>query len=461
MSVYDIAYAVGLTLAAPYWLIVPRTRRKVFTAFRDRMGNGPLPVRATGPAVMIHAVSVGELNAAPALIRALGDARPDLHFVISTTTSTGTDRAQELFASDLRVTLIRFPLDFSSAVRRILDNHHPTVVVLMELEVWPNFMAECQRRHIPVVIVNGRLTLSSFRGYRRLRPLTRGMFESLAQVCAQDQTYASRFVEVGTPPDRISVTGTMKFDTAQIGDRVDGDDELARAVGLSPGREPIWVCGSTGPGEELLVLEAYRALRARHPSLRLAIIPRKPERFDEVAAQIIAAGYGLVRRSQPGTPISPDAVVLGDSMGELRKFYSLGDVVFVGRSLVDLGARQHGSDMIEPAALGKAVVVGPFTHNFADAMHQFLAADAICVVQDATGLTAQINRLLNNPSQRAETGQRAREVVKRGQGATGRNLEIILRELGSSAPSPGTPGEGGGEGDFGREKSSDTPQNAP
>jgi 3-deoxy-D-manno-octulosonic-acid transferase len=436
MTLYDFAYAVGLTLAAPYWLIVPRTRRKFFQALRDRMGSSLPPSRGTGPALMIHAVSVGELNAAPALIRALGDARPDLHFVISTTTTTGTDRAKELFSKDSRITLIRFPLDFSSAVRKILDNYRPTVVVLMELEVWPNFMAECKRRNIPVMIVNGRLTLSSFQGYRRLRPLTRSMFASLAHVCAQDQTYASRFIEVGTPPDFISVTGTMKFDTAQVGDRVEGDEQLARAVGLSPGREPIWVCGSTGPGEESFVLQAYRTLRIRHPNLRLAVIPRKPERFDEVAAQIIAAGYGLVRRSQPGGPISSDTVVLGDTMGELRKFYSLADVVFVGRSLVDLGARQHGSDMIEPAALGKPVVVGPFTHNFTDAMHQFLAAEAIRVAQDPAGLTAHVDALLSSPALRADIGQRACQVVQRGQGATAKNLAIILRQLDTALSRP-------------------------
>jgi len=432
MSFYDIAYATGLMLAAPYWLIIPKARRKVLGALRQRMGKSAADSRPDGvpfPSIMIHAVSVGELNATPALISALARTRPELHFVISTTTNTGTDRARELFGTDPRITLIRFPLDFSFAVRRALDEHHPTVVALMELEVWPNFIAECKRRNIPVLIVNGRLTPNSFRGYRRLRPLTRGMFQSLAYVGAQDQTYATRFIQVGTPPDRVFVTGTMKFDTAQIGDRVDGDEELARALGLSPGNEAIWVCGSTGPGEEAIILQSYRTLCARHPGLRLAIIPRHDHRFDEVAAQIVATGVGLVRRSQAGAATSADQVILGDTMGELRKFYSLADVVFVGRSLVDLGPRQHGSDMIEPAALGKAVVVGPFTHNFTDAMHQFLAADAIRVVQDAAGLTATIDALLGNPPQRAQIGRRARDAVQRGQGATAKNLAIILREL--------------------------------
>jgi 3-deoxy-D-manno-octulosonic-acid transferase len=223
----------------------------------------------------------------------------------------------------------------------------------------------------------------------------------------------------------------MKFDTAQIGDRVDGDEQIARDVGLQPGKEPIWVCGSTGPGEETIVLDVYRSLRTRHPTLRLAIIPRKPERFDEVAAQISAAGFKVVRRSHPAAENSPESVILGDTMGELRKFYALASIVFVGRTLVDLGARQHGSDMIEPAALGKAVVIGPFTHNFADAMHQFLAASAMCEVEDGGELQTTIDALLAEPAKAAEIGARAREVVRQAQGATARHVEIILHQLDS------------------------------
>jgi 3-deoxy-D-manno-octulosonic-acid transferase len=433
MTFFDIAYAFGVTLAAPYWLIAPKARRKVLGALRERMGYFPASSPPFGPTVLIHAVSVGELNATPALIKSLAAARPELHFVISTTTNTGADRGREMFANDPRVTLVRFPLDFSSAVRRLLDRFHPAVIVLMELEVWPNFMAQCRRRNIPVIIVNGRLTPDSYHGYRRIGFLTRSMFASLTHVCAQDQVYAKRFIDVGTPADRVSVTGTMKFDTAQIGDRVDGDEQLARDVGLYPGREPIWVCGSTGPGEEAIILGAYRALRTKQPALRLAIIPRKPERFDDVASQIAAAGFNLVRRSQPTGVPAGDAptgpIVLGDTMGELRKFYSVASVVFVGRSLVDLGARQHGSDMIEPAALGKPVVVGPFTYNFADAMHQFISADAMCVVDDAEELQTAVASLLADPARAAEMGTRARDVVRDAQGATARHVEIILREL--------------------------------
>jgi 3-deoxy-D-manno-octulosonic-acid transferase len=453
MTFYDLAYAVGLAAAAPYWLIRPKARRKVLGALSKRMGRAGVGVQPSalrlrleegtgfklqsGPVLMIHAVSVGELNATPQLLGTLAAARPDLQFVISTTTSTGANRARELYGNNDRIALIRFPLDFSCAVRRVLDQYRPTLIALMELEVWPNFVGECQRRHIPVLIINGRLTTSSFRGYRILRPFTAGMFRALARIGAQDATYADRFIAVGARRESVSVTGTMKFDTAQVDQHVEGTDELARAVSLAPGNEPIWVCGSTGPGEEAIVLEVYRAVRAKHPGLRLVIVPRKPERFDDVARQIQAAGLRLVRRSRPGEITAGDAdfppVILGDTMGELRKFYALADVVFVGRSMVDLGPRQHGSDMIEPAALGKAVVVGPFTHNFSEAMSQFLAADAVRVVSDASTLAATIDHLLANREECAALGERARQAVRRGQGATARHAQMILQELDRAA----------------------------
>ncbi len=200
----------------------------------------------------------------------------------------------------------------------------------------------------------------------------------------------------------------MKFDTAEIVDRVDGQDELAAAVGLPAGKQRVWVCGSTGPGEEAMLLPIYRQLLGRFADLRLAIVPRKPERFDEVARLIAADGFGVIRRSKPSPPPSSSAtsIILGDTMGELRKFYALAEVVFVGRTLVDLGHRQHGSDMIEPAALAKPVVVGPFTANFAEAMNYFRQADAMLVVQNAAELKRAIETLLMDPARAGAMGLR-------------------------------------------------------
>jgi len=439
MNHFDVAYSLGVAVSSPFWLAKPSARRKVLGAFSQRMGR-VASRQAPGPAVMIHAVSLGEINATRSLIDRLRHRRPGLQFIVSVSTETGFARGRELYGNVPDVTLVRYPLDFSSAIDRLLDALRPSVVVLLELEVWPNFMKRCARRQIPVLLINGRITPASFRKYRLAGPLVRGMFGRIQRVCAQDLTYARRFEELGVPHDRVSVTGTMKFDTAQVVDHLDGQEELSAAVGLSGGAGPIWVCGSTGPGEEDLILPIYRCLCQRCGNLRLVLVPRKPERFDEVAELIGAAGFELVRRSQTLTPTlsrnsgrggNGPPVVLGDTIGELRKFYAMADVVFVGRSLLDLGDRQHGSDMIEPAALGKPVIVGPFTANFADAMRQFVASDAMLVVQDAHALEESVARLLENPAQAAAIAARARQVVQGQQGATDRHVQIILDTLDS------------------------------
>jgi 3-deoxy-D-manno-octulosonic-acid transferase len=449
-NAYDITWGLLLGIGAPVWLLAPKLRGKVLKAFRERMGPQGVTRDLSRPAVMIHAVSLGEINATRAMVEQLGRARPDLQFVITTTTDTGSARGRELYGRDPNVALVRYPLDFTRAIERLFTSLRPDAIVLMELEVWPNFVHQCERRGVPVVLVNGRLTPSSFASYRRGGPVVRRMFRRLAAVCAQDPAYAERFISLGAPADRVRVTGTMKFDTAQVADRIPGDDALAAAVGLRPD-EPVWVCGSTGPGEEAIALRAYRSLLERHPQLRLVVVPRHPERFDEVASFIQSQGLDLVRRSKsPDTPISaaganagnPSApelqtpnsklsppAILGDTMGELRKFYSLATVVFVGRTLVDLGPRQHGSDMIEPAALAKPVIVGPWTHNFAEPMNRFRESDAIRVVADERELTDAVTALLANPANAAEMCRRAQDVVRREQGATARHVELILRHL--------------------------------
>jgi len=438
ISALDIAYTSFVAASAPYWLIAPKARRKVLTALRQRMGH-VASRDLSRPAVMIHAVSLGEMNATRALVTELRQARPDLQFILSTTTDTGFKRGQELYGNDRDITLIRYPLDFTSAIERVLKSLRPDVVVLMELELWPNFLRLCRRRRIPVILVNGRLTPYSFRRYRLIKPIARWMFRGVASVCAQDEIYAKRFIDLGADPATVQVTGTMKFDTAHVADRIEGDDQLAEEVGLKTG-EPLWVCGSTGPGEEKTCLDIYRNLQENFPTLRLAIIPRKPERFDEVAALITACGFALTRRSQPDKR-KENAVILGDTMGELRKFYSLATIVFVGRTIVDLGPRQHGSDMIEPAALAKAVIIGPYTANFADVMTRLKQSNAIIEVQDATELQSSLYKMLAATEEIAAVGRRAQQVVVEQQGATRRHAKIILSNLASPGPFPRVPRE--------------------
>jgi 3-deoxy-D-manno-octulosonic-acid transferase len=293
-------------------------------------------------------------------------------------------------------------------------------------------MAVCQQRNVPVVLVNGRVTEGSFRNYVRAAPFTRSMFAKLSWVCVQEKVYIDRFVRMGVPADRVQLTGTMKFDTAQVADSIAGADELAEAMGLQNG-EPLWVCGSTGPGEEQIVLEVYGQLLKKYPALRLAIVPRKPDRFDDVANLICNSGLELVRQSEvmagKAGAISHRSVILGDTMGELRKFYSLATVVFVGRTLVDLGKKQHGSDMIEPCALARPVVVGPYTTNFAEVVSAFQAEKAIVEVRDQEQLRATLDGWLGAPEEARAMGQRAQAVVRQQQGATQRHIQAILRFL--------------------------------
>lgn len=428
VNFYDIAYGLGVAVSAPYWAVKGSARRKVLSAFSQRMGDVARR-ESDQPAILIHAVSLGEINATRALVDSLLRERPNLHLIISTTTQTGYDRGEQLYGNRPNIVLIRFPLDFTAAVNRVLDGLRPSLVILMELEVWPNFMRQCERRNIPVILANGRLTESSFKKYRLVKPITSAMFGRLWRVCAQDETYAKRFESLGVPADRIVITGTMKFDTAQVEDQVEGDGRLAWAMGLERGAEPIWVCGSTGPGEEAIILDEYRKLLATFRRLRLVIVPRKPERFDEVANLIEHFKFFPLRRSanQP-PPMNPPVppVVLGDTMGELRKFYSLADVVFVGRSLVDLGSRQHGSDMIEPAALAKPVIVGPFTGNFDQAIRQLRQHDAVMEVSDGPALAEAVRVLVSTPAEASSMGKRAQKVVKAAQGATRKHVEIVL-----------------------------------
>jgi 3-deoxy-D-manno-octulosonic-acid transferase len=365
---------------------------------------------------------------------------PEAEIVFSTTTDTGYARAIDLYGAK---SVFRFPLDFSWVIARVLRMISPSMIVLVELEVWYNLVRLATRRGIPVAVVNGRLTAKSFRRLSRLGPFVRSMFADLAWVGAQDDTIASRFRRLGAREDRVEVTSSLKWDSATVADSVEGDETLARELGI-PSTRPLWVCGSTGPGEEAMVLDAYQKLLDQLPTLArdvhdapsedvrplLALVPRKPERFDEVARLIERAGFACLRRStgtaEVAATMGTDSfVVLGDTMGELRKFYALASVVFVGRTLVPLG----GSDPMEVAALGKPVVIGPHFDNFELPVRALREADAIREVDSADTLPGAISAILGDAALADGLGARARDVVLRNQGATQRTAEGLSRAL--------------------------------
>ena len=421
----DIGYVLALVAGSPLWIYRMVRHGRYRTDVGQRLGA--VPVRyGLQPLIWVHGVSLGEVNAARTLVAQLHEQLPDFRVAISSTTDTGMAAARRLFAPDHVV--FRFPMDFSLAVRRALARLRPALIVLMEGEFWPNLLAACNRRGIPAVVVNGRISPDKgYRRYKLLGPLAGRLFNRLTAIGVQDESYADRFRSLGADPAKLHVTGMMKFDSIQVADELPGQAALAAALGLAPD-EPLLVAGGTGPGEEQILLDVYAGLKARHPRLRLAIVPRKPERFDEVARLIESAGFPLVRRTArpDGTtaPVPPGAVILGDTMGELRKFYALAAAVFVGRSLVPMG----GSDMIESAALGKPTAFGPHTFNFPQA--DDLARNGCRRVADATELAAALEGWLADPAAAHAAGRQAQAFIQTRQGATRRNVEMICRVLG-------------------------------
>ena len=402
----DVIYLVLAVITSPVWLVQMIRTGKIRTDWAGRFGRTePMPAPRR-PRVLLHGVSVGEVNAIRELVDTLSRPPLEAEIVVSASTNTGSVRAMSLFGDRHRV--VRYPLDFSFAVRRFLRSVRPDIVVLVELEVWPNFVRAAERQGCLVCVVNGRLTERSLRGYRMLGAVLRPSFRRLALVAAQNDAYAQRFGDMGVPTARRNVTGTMKWDTAEIADHIDGSDELAESMGIDRTR-PLVVAGSTAPGEHELLVNAVG------DNAQLLCAPRRPEWFDQAAAVM----PGCARRSH-GDRGSDTGRFLLDTIGELRKAYALADVAVVGRSFGNL----HGSDMMEPVALGAAVVTGPAVLDFQDTVDALLAGDGI-VQTDRGNLPDVLARLLADPDRRRQLGENGRVVLRAQQGATGRNAELI------------------------------------
>lgn len=422
----DIVYAAGLGLASPVWGWKLLRTGKWRTDWSARMGRGDaLADISAKPAgvkrVLIHAVSVGEAALIGGLVEQLLARDAALEIVIASTTNTGAERARKMFGGLGRVRCVRYPLDFSGAVARFLDAVQPDLVATVELEVWPNFTDACVARGIPLVVVNGRLSEKSYKGYSKVRGLFAPTFAKLSQVAAQTEAYAERFKALGVPAERVAVLDTMKWDTAVIEDPADvaGMDELAGGMGIDRGR-PVVVAGSTGDGEEAMLIEA---LAGWPDGTQLVLVPRKPERFDAVAK----LDAGIVRRSEKQPGDGP--VYLVDTMGELRKAYALADVAVVGRSFNGWG----GSDPMEPVGLGIPTVIGPDHKNFADAVASLRDAGGIIVADSGvTGLRDAVQALLTDRAHAAGLSNAGRSVIRSRQGSTQRHADMILGMLADS-----------------------------
>jgi len=405
-------YATALALSAPVWVPWAVARGAHKGGWRKRFGRGASLGTPPAPRVLVHGVSVGEVNSVSGLVPALEAA--GMQVVVSATTDTGMARARSLYETEER-SVVRFPFDWSGAMARFLDRIRPDIVALVELEVWPNLMEACASRGIPVVVVGGRMSDASAPRYRRLRPLFGPGFGSLSAVGAQTELYAQRFRDMGIPADRVVVTDSLKWDAASDTTDVPGASELAEALGIDRG-SPLVVAGSTGPGEEAFLLRHWP------DDVQLVVAPRKPERFDEGASLDPA----MVRRTDPKPQSTGSArsVFLLDTLGELNQAYALADVALVGRSLF----AGSGSDPIQPAALGCATVIGPHFANFRDQVEALLAGGGIEVLE-ADQVVARCRELAQNPIVRAPLAEGGRAVVARRRGATDRTVELITRVL--------------------------------
>ena len=439
---YSLLTAAGLLLLSPYFLVRGLTQRKYLNNIPERFGwKFPPELSASDGAavaksIWVHAVSVGEVLAVLPLARELKQRFPAHRLVVSTTTLTGQTLARDRMS--FADAVFYFPMDWSGPVRRALAAARPALVVVVETEIWPNFLRECRRAGLPVVFVNGRLSEKSFRGYQRALALSAGLLSGFLKSVLGDGTLflmqseadAARLAALGAPGERVLVTGNVKYDLAEAAEHPLStwlESEVAKN-----NRRPVVVAGSVLANEEAPVLQAFERVAAEFPRALLVLAPRKPEQFDDAAAIVAATGRSLVRRrdlSLNGTATAvlseSGNVLLLDSIGELAALYRLADLVFVGGSLVSSG----GHNILEAAAFGKVSVYGPSMENFREMAAKFQEANAAVQVKSGEELGEAWLAMLRDPKRAQQMGASARELVDRNRGATERVLGHIGRVL--------------------------------
>jgi 3-deoxy-D-manno-octulosonic-acid transferase len=411
-----LVYGVLTRVAAPAVFAATLVRAAKHPAYRTHLGERfGLGRRLAVPSIWLHAVSVGEVSAAAALVRALHARHPDVPLVLTTATPTGRAQAATLFGADVEVRFL--PYDTAGSVRRFLARIRPLAAIIMETELWPNLLHECGRRGVPVVFASARLAARSVPRYRRFGTLFSAGLRN-AWVAAQSSADADRFIALGADPARTRVVGNLKFDMRPGEAVAESGRELRRRY---LGARPVWTAGSTHEGEEELVLGAHAVLERAVRGALLVLVPRHPQRFAGVAALLERRGLVFDRRLRSET-VRPEAqVLLLDTMGELTAFYAASDVAFVGGSLVPVG----GHNLLEPAALGVPVITGPHTENGPEIARLLIEAGGALEVADGVALAAAAGRLLADPALRERMGESARSFVEAHRGSLARLLALI------------------------------------
>lgn len=411
-------YSLLLYLALPLVLLRLLWRSRRAPDYRRRWPErlGWVPRLATDrPVLWIHAVSVGEAQAAEPLIRQLGLDYPGHQLLVTTGTPTGSARVRALFGE--QVAHCYAPFDLPGAVARFLDRCHPDLLLMVETEIWPNLLWQCRQRGVRTLLANARLSQRSAEGYARFGRFAADTLACIDHLAVQTEDDASRFRQLGVDPDRVSVTGSIKFDQRLSATLQDQVEVLRRDLG---GR-PVWIAASTHEGEDEQLLQAHRRLLALLPLALLVLVPRHPERFDRVSQLLQREGFAQARRSLGEQPATLVEVYLADTMGELPALIGVSDVAFIGGSLVPVG----GHNVLEAAAQGVPVLFGPHMFNFAQISRMLLDAGAAEQVEDADQLASKLATWLADASQRGEVGEQGRALVERNRGALERLLGAI------------------------------------
>ncbi|PHH57624.1 3-deoxy-D-manno-octulosonic acid transferase [Coxiella burnetii] len=415
-------YTLLFYAASPFVLLRMLWRSRRVEGYRHRLCERFGYIKSLDsdtPSLWLHAVSVGEVIAAVPLIKALLNHYPHYSLMVTTTTPTGSSQVQKNFKD--RVRHVYLPYDLPGPVKRFLKRVHPQLAILMETELWPNLLHYTNKRNIPVLLANARLSERSLQGYQKIAAVVRKMLTQISCVAVQSPADGERFVRLGLSKDRLLVTGNVKFDlhlpTSVI--------QEGKSLRKSWGERLTLMAASTHEGEEIIVLEAFRRLRTEFPDAFLILAPRHPDRFTKVARLCENAGFSIVRRSLQQSPTQKTDILLGDTMGELCRLYAASDVAFVGGSLVPVG----GHNLIEPAAIRLPIISGPQLQNFVLISELLKRAQALLIVNDSESLCHVVSRLFKSPEERSALGERAYQVSAANTGAVNKHMRWISRQL--------------------------------